>query len=553
MSLQDDGPGTIPAETVRVAQGAFPKGSVAMRMRDLLGGFVRDHDLERVYALRGRPVEAPWRMALVTVLQFMEGLSDRQAADAVRSRIDWKYALSLELTDPGFDYSVLSEFRTRLIEQGDGEERAFVDRLLQEARWRGWLKERGQQRSDTTHVLAAIRTLNRLALAGEAVRAALNSLAVAAPVWLRARVPEDWHDRYDHRVEEYRLPAAKAARAALAEQIGADGGRLLRAVYAPDAPLWLREVPAVQALRAIWVQQYYTPEEDGRVRWRTEEDWPPPARLIQSPYDTQARYSTKRETHWVGYKVCLTETCDPGAPRLITNVLTMPATTADVTLLEPIHRSLAERGQLPSLHLVDAGFVDAEQVVTSDQKQGVTVVGPVPADHSWQARAAAGFAVASFVIDWAARQATCPAGQTSVTWQPPHDQRGHGIINIAFARATCAACPLRPSCTRSAAGPRWLTVRPQAEHEALQAARRTQDTDAFKEQYAARAGIEGTISQGTRACDLRRARYTGFAKTHLQQVFTAAAINVTRLIAWANETPLAATRTSPFARLQIAA
>jgi len=107
-----------------------------MEMRDLLGGFVRDHDLDRVYLLRGRPVEAPWRMALVTVLQFREGLSDRQAADAVRSRIDWTCALSLELTDPGFDYSVLSEFRTRLVERGDGEERAFGDRLLREARWR---------------------------------------------------------------------------------------------------------------------------------------------------------------------------------------------------------------------------------------------------------------------------------------------------------------------------------------------------------------------------------------------------------------------------------
>ncbi len=305
--------------------------------------------------------------------------------------------------------------------------------------------------------------------------------------------------------------------------------RLLRAVYAPDAPAWLRDLPAVQALRAIWVQQYHAPDEQGRVRQRTEGDWPPPARLIPSPYDTQARYSTKRETHWVGYKVCLTETCDPGAPRLITTVLTTPATTAAVTLLDPIHRSLAERGHLPALHLGDAGFVDAEQGVTSREEQGVTVVGPVPADHSWQAQAAEGFDVASFTSDWDAQRATCPAGHASVTWQPTHDQRGHGIINISFARATCAACPLRPSCTRSVAGPRWLTVRPQADHEALQTARQAQDTDTFKAQYAARAGIEGTISQGTRACDLRRARYTGLAKTHLQHVFTAAAINVTRL------------------------
>ncbi len=127
-------------------------------------------------------------------------------------------------------------------------------------------------------------------MAGETLRAALNSLAVAAPAWVRAHAPEAWHDRYDHRVEEYRLPVGKAARAALAEEVGADGVLLLRAVYAPDAPVWLRAVPAVQALRAIWVQHYYAPDTDGRVRWRTEGDWPPSATLIQSPYDTEARY-----------------------------------------------------------------------------------------------------------------------------------------------------------------------------------------------------------------------------------------------------------------------
>jgi len=185
-----------------VARAAFPKGSGAMGMYNVVGLLVTDHDLEWAYRQRGRPVEAPWRVARVTGLQFIEGLSDRQAADAVRGRIDWTDALGLEVTDPGFDYAVLSAVRTRLVEEGYGREWAVVHRLVQEARQRGWLKERGQQRSDATHVRAAIRTLNRLALVGETVRAALNSLAVAAPAWRRAPVPEDWHDRYDHRVEE---------------------------------------------------------------------------------------------------------------------------------------------------------------------------------------------------------------------------------------------------------------------------------------------------------------------------------------------------------------
>jgi len=157
------------------------------------------------------------------------------------------------------------------------------------------------------------------------------------------------------------------------------------------------------------------------------------------------------------------------------------------------------------------------------------------------------------LLDWDAERATCPTGQTSVKWQPTHDQRGQPIINIAFARADCRACPRRASCTHSAEDPRWLTVRPRAPHDALQAARTRQTTRAFKEQYAARAGIEGTISYAVHTCDLRHARYRGLIKTHLQHVLTAVAINVTRLVAWDEETPFAKTRTSAFARLPAAA
>jgi len=210
-----------------VARAAFPKSNVALWMYDHLGAFVHDIDLERVYCLRGRPVEAPWRMVVVTVLLYIAGLSDRQAADAARARIDWKYALGLELTDTGFDYSILSEFRTRLVEDADevgaGWEGVLPNRLLDQARQQGWLKARGRQRTDSTHVRAAIRTLNRLELVGETVRTALNSLAVAAPDWLQAHVPTDGHDRYDRRSEEYRLPTAKTERAAVPRSSGPTG------------------------------------------------------------------------------------------------------------------------------------------------------------------------------------------------------------------------------------------------------------------------------------------------------------------------------------------
>jgi len=459
------------------------------------------------------------------------------------------------LTDTGFDYSILSAFRARLIgdEGGMGWEGLLLTRLLDRARAQGWLKARGRQRTDSTHVHAAIRTLNRLEAVGETVRTALNSLAVAAPDWLRTHVSADGHDRYDRRSEEYRLPTAKTERAALAALIGADGVALLGAVYAPTAPAWLREIPAVRTLRAVWVQQYYAPDATGAVRWRTEADWPPSAVLIHSPHDPDARYSTKRDTHWVGYKAHLTETCDADSPSLITDVQTTLATTADVTMLPQVQEDLAWRDRLPAEHIVDAGYVDAEHLVTSRDRYDVDVVGPVPGDQSWQARTADGCDVARFALDWEAERATCPAGHTSVKWQPTHNQHGQPIINIACARADCQACPLRTSCTRSADGPRWLTVCPRAPHDALQAARARQATPAFKEQYAARAGIEGTIAQGVRVCDLRHARYRGLIKTHLQHVFTAIAINVARLVAWDEETPFAQTRTSAFARLPAAA
>jgi transposase len=254
MSLQPQEIPPVPEETRRVARAAFPRGNIYMRMRDELGAIYDDHLFAPLFPPRGQPAASPWRLALTTVMQFAEGLSDRQAADAVRSRIDWKYALSLELTDPGFDHTVLSEFRARLV-AGQAEQ-LLLEALLTRVGERGLLKARGRQRTDSTHVLAAIRTLNRLELVGETVRHALNSLAVMAPDWLRAWGSPEWFDRYGPRMENYRLPKTAAAREALAATIGADGQRLLQAVEAATDQPWLRELPAVQTLRQVWFEQY---------------------------------------------------------------------------------------------------------------------------------------------------------------------------------------------------------------------------------------------------------------------------------------------------------
>jgi transposase len=535
----------IPEETIRVARAAFPKGNVFMRMHDELGPLYRNPQFAALFSPTGQPAEDPARLALVLVMQFAEGLSDRQAADAVRGRIDWKYALALELTDPGFDASILSEFRTRLL-QGEAEH-LVLETLLTLLHERGLLKARGTQRTDSPHILAAIRTLNRLELVGETMRFALNRLAVVAPAWLRAQMQPAWPERYEARVENYRLPKTDTERQRLAALIGADGFALLQTAYAPDAPAEVRTAPAVEVLRQIWIQQYYSPED--LPRWRQDRDVPPAAQLIHSPYDLEARYSIKRGMAWVGDKAHLTETCDDETPHVITHVETTPATTPDDNRLETIHPALAAKGLLPHAHLVDCGYTDAVTLVTSTQEYGVTVIGPVAAAPSGQAREGTGFDNAAFTINWEAHTATCPRGKQSRQWQPDQDVTGQDVIQIRFAKKDCQACVARPACTRAKTEPRTLTVRTQVYHEALQAARHHQTTAEFKEHYAARAGIEGTLSQAVRAFDMRRSRYIGLAKTHLQHILSAGAINVVRVMAWVTDPRPRKPRVSPFAAL----
>jgi transposase len=444
----------------------------------------------------------------------------------------------------------LSEFRARLV--AGKAEYQLLDLLLECCKGEGLVKARGKARTDSTHVLAATRALNRLETVGETMRHALNILAHVAPDWLQPRIDPTWLERYGPRVDEYRFPKGTEARQTRAAQIGADGVRLYQAATADDAPVWLREVPAVETVRRVWLQQFYAPDEQGRVRWRSGEDAPPAALLINSPYDVEARYSKKRSTVWTGYKVHVTETCDAETPNLIPHVTTTPATVPDVELLAPIHTALAKRGLLPREHVVDAGYVDAELLVTSRTEHRVDVVGPVPQDTRWQARAGEGFDLACFALDWEQEQATCPQGATSTKWSETRDRHDHPIINIRFSAVACRACPVRARCTSSPTGPREITVRPKAQYLAQQQARRYQKTAEFHEHYNARAGIAATISQGLRMADLRHARYIGLAKTRLQHVLTAAALNLCRLSDWFDERPRASIRRTPFVKLAMA-
>ncbi len=327
MSLRPEPIGEVPAETARVSRAAFPKGTLVTRLRDEFSALYQDEDFRRFYPARGQPSLSPWRLALVTVFQFLEQLSDRQAADAVRGRIDWKYALGLELTDPGFHFSVLTEFRARLV--AGGAEHVLLDGMLERFKARGLVKARGKQRTDSTHVLGAVHDLHLLELVAETLRAALDDLAAAVPDWVRAVAQPEWFDRYGRRVEDYRLPKRREKREAFALMVGMDGFTLLGALDAQDAPAEARAVPMVHTLRDVW-RVHYGRDDDGRPRWRPAAELPPVGERLQSPYDPEMHYSTKRQMEWSGYKVHVTETCDEDAAHLVTHVRACPAMEQDM-------------------------------------------------------------------------------------------------------------------------------------------------------------------------------------------------------------------------------
>ena len=535
----------VPEETALIARKAFPKGNLFMKMRDDLGPIFEDKQFVSLFPRDGQPAEAPSRLALVTIMQFVENLTDRQAAHAVRARIDWKYALGLELTDAGFDGSVLCEFRQRLLE--GGAERLLFDHLLDRFKAKGLVRAGGKQRSDSTHVLAAVRSLNRLELVGETLRAALNSLAEVVPDWLTARVPSAWFDRYALPFEVGRLPKKETEQQALAETIGRDGFALLGALHQENAPSWLREIPAVNILRLVWIQQYYGADAGGK--WREKEDLPPCSQLIETPYDTEVHYASKGGTHWKGYRIHLTESCDPHLPHLITDVQTTLATTNDQEMTQIIQDALAQHDLLPAEHLVDAGYTSADILVKS-RERGVDVVGKVTLDPSWQRREETGYDASAFVIDWEAQQVTCPQDKVNYRWRPDQTKYGTPLIRVEFSKSDCSPCSARPLCTRAQGQKRVLALAAQPQYEAMQAARQRQTTAEFRKQYAKRAGVEGSISQGTGAFGLRCARYRGLAKTRLQHIATVAAINLVRFSDWMMDRPRSKTRISHFARLK---
>lgn len=570
MSLQPKGLPEIPEQTAQVARAAFPHGTLAIRVRDRLGEVFADDPFTEAFGVRGAPGLSLALLSLVSVLQYTENLTDRQAAQMAVRAIDWKYALGMELSDPGFDFSVLSKFRARLT--GHSMERVVFDRLLEFCTEAGLITAGGKQRTDSTHVISAVRDLNRLELAGESVRASLEALAVAAPDWLAGAIDlGEFAHRYGPRVDSWRLPESTTKRDRLAVVYGQDAVTLLRAVHSADAPAWLGELPAVELLRQMLVQTYYLRTDNrGReviVRRDTGEHGVPPGRTrLASPYDPDARWSAKGDDlFWLGYKVHLTETCDAATeaeaeaeaggreagtgprPNLITDVHTTDATVPDVNTTAGIQQRLTERAIAPGEHYLDSGYPSAD-LVAAAMRNGITMVTPLLADRSRQARDQEGFDKAAFVVDWTARQVRCPAGQLSAHWNPVR-QHGRDAIVVTFGDRVCRPCEVQDRCTASQRGRRMLTLRPKQLHENVTAARAEQETTTWKEKYALRSGVEATINQALDHTGIRHSRYRGLSKVRLQHVFSVTALNVIRLDAHWTGRPFNPTRASRLTQL----
>jgi transposase len=385
MSMQPapwPGPDPVVATAIGAMYGSRKaERPLAVDIRDRLGEWLHDEDFAAAFGIRGRPGWSPSRLALVTVLQRAENLTDRMAAEQVRTRLDWKYLLGLALDDPGFDHSVLAEFRGKV--SGAALEAVPLDCLLERLSADGLVKAGGKQRTDSTHVVAAVAALNRLELAGESVRAAAEALTAAHPGWTAdVLCVSDWARRYGTPVTGWRPPASKKKQDELAVAYAKDGHALLRAVYDKASPAWLAEVPAVETLRQVLVQNYtLVIHADGReVVKRREKPLPegdglPPGRLrIASPYDTDARWGAKREEFWLGYKLHVTEACDdvppcgcpgdstaarsghaggcaaPAFPNLVTHVETTDATVTDNAMTGPIDDGLTGKSLAPARH-----------------------------------------------------------------------------------------------------------------------------------------------------------------------------------------------------------
>ncbi len=546
MSLQENWNVAIPPDTAQVGRQILDEHDPYRLVGEQVNSFLTLADFAAFYDDLGRGGICPIILALVTVFQFLENIPDRVAAQWVRTRLDWKYALHLPLAAPGFHYADLCNFRQRLL--AHHAERVIFERVLQWVRALGFLKRHGQQRTDSTHMLGGVERMSRLELAWETLRVTLRALQAAAPTWYAAVIPAAFAEVYAQRQSDWRL--SKDEVPAALQRAGQDGFWLLARLAQPPAAS-VRDLPEVAVLTTVWAQQFE------QAAGRTVVRQPPitGTEVVTNPHDPDARWSKKRRTEWVGYKLQVTETAEAAVPRppadspgpggenpppppppaapggsppvhFITDIDISAANAGDSEALPAIQARLIARDLQPIEQTVDQAYVSGPNLAHS-QTLGIELVGPAPEPPG---NKLAGYRQADFTVDWTAQTVTCPAGLTTTQWHaapapeaPTDPQRQE--ITVRFG-AVCRLCPLRAACQPSREG-RVLVF--SAFHAELSARRAEQTTPKFKARLRRRAGIEGTLFGLVRAHGARRARYRGTAKVRLQALFIGAAANLKRL------------------------
>jgi transposase len=517
MSLKMQTPWPMPEETGRIGKKLLEETDAYRLIGDQLFEEWKEEEVADLYSSEGKPGFSPVILAFVSVFQFMERLADRQAAQALRMRLDWKYALHLPLEDMGFDYSVLSEFRDRLIE--GGAENQVFEKLVEQIRGMGLIKERGKQRTDSIAMLVKVRRLSRIEMVVETLRLAVVALVAANREWSEEVIPPSWEQKYGERFVRQRYSEQEWKE--YEANIGNDGQWMLKRLRDGGAPAELQDLPEVQVFSTVWAQQFR--KAQGEMVYQELKKYDGHTQ-IQTPHDPEARYSRKRRFEWLGDKVQVTETEDEGYPHIITDMVGTNSNQTDYEELPLIQDRLIERQCKPSQHYVDAGYMSGPNLAHSHGLE-IDLIGPLPEVVTPQELLPNGITQAQFQMDPKKNVVTCPQG---------HQARNPSLVvntlSFHFPKKVCLACPLHARCCTGKGG---RTVGMNIHYDLVQTARTRQKSDTFKKDYHQhRSGIEGSLSALVRGHGMRVSRYIGQKKRNLQAIFTGCAANLKRTANW---------------------
>ncbi len=516
MSLKTCFPAHVPVETARFVEPLLSEESIYRFIGQQIDQIIGDADFAAMYAEAGRPGVNPVLLALVTVFQFLEKLPDRAAAQMAVMRLDWKYALRQSLDWTRFHYSDLCNFRKRLLEHES--ERSVFERVVTYLRESGYVQAGGKQRTDSTHILGAVRDLSTVELVRETLHVTVCALISADAPWTVRYLPSSFVELYASR---QRLDwTSKREMTEHLQRMATDGEWLWRQLQ-QFGTATLQALTEVRTLRRVLNEQFKPSRET--VRYTATGHYR--GNYLATPYDVDARRSTKRSTQWVGYKLHVTETIATNRQaRFITDLALTSAPEPDNQQLDAIQNRLAECRVLPAQHYVDQGYMSAANLAKSLTK-GVDLRGRLLQDTSGKRE---GFRLRDFQVDIANRTAICPAGRIAPRFVPAKPNPRNLVAFHVFFGKQCQLCPFfgPELCTDKLRG-RHLGV--SIHHDLIQARRREEQTASFNQEMRIRAGAESVISELVRGYGARRARYRGQRKAALQVAFIGAAVNLRRL------------------------